>query len=206
MRFSTRRTVPPHLAMASQALPAVGPSVSPLAPPWTRAHPSRPGGPRLADPGCPLDSRPATGRPEPESGHGERADRWRPRLAGETAARAAANAILFCPRWPAHLLAQGRGSGPLVWSVFAVNRLDWMARDIGFAHGRRERAPKDWNHSWQACQRTTSPENTKSETLLAMRKLSRAMVPTKEAHLPKSALRSLRFPAPLLFALGAMNA
>ncbi|WP_409473367.1 winged helix-turn-helix domain-containing protein [Streptomyces sp. HC307] len=32
------------------------------------------------------------------------------------------------------------------------------------------------------------------------------MVPTKEAHLPKSTLRSVRFTAPVLLALGAMNA
>ncbi|MGW9409056.1 winged helix-turn-helix domain-containing protein [Streptomyces diastaticus] len=32
------------------------------------------------------------------------------------------------------------------------------------------------------------------------------MVPTKEAHLPKAALRSARVAAPILMALGAMNA
>ncbi|WP_100246918.1 MarR family transcriptional regulator [Streptomyces viridochromogenes] len=32
------------------------------------------------------------------------------------------------------------------------------------------------------------------------------MFPTKEAYLPKSALRSVRFTAPILMALGAMNA
>ncbi|MFJ8980119.1 winged helix-turn-helix transcriptional regulator [Streptomyces sp. NPDC102282] len=32
------------------------------------------------------------------------------------------------------------------------------------------------------------------------------MVPTKEAHLPKAALRSARVTAPILLALGAMNA
>lgn len=86
----------------------------------------------------------------------------------------------------------------------------------GFAHGRRERAPRDWNLSRRPCQRTTSPRNrnTRSETLQAERVSapgagprtpSRSMVPSKEAHLLKAVLGSARVTASILPALGAMN-
>lgn len=86
----------------------------------------------------------------------------------------------------------------------------------GFAHGRRERAPRDWNLSRRPCQRTTAPRNrnTRSETHQAERVSasgagprtpSRSMVPSKEAHLLKAVLGSARVTASILPALGAMN-
>ncbi|CAM2811919.1 hypothetical protein STAL104432_03925 [Streptomyces albus] len=69
-----------------------------------------------------------------------------------------------------------------------------------FAHGGRGGATRDWNHPRRPCQRTTSPENTRSETLPAVRCQRAALAPSpvltldpsKEAHLPKAALRSAR--------------